>query len=342
MTQPIANRETCKTAVEMATDYRSKLPEIIEAIVESCQGEGSIDHVDAAVIPSFESVVEILKDLFDLLYPGYFGNQELDRNNLAYHIGAEVNCLFEKLATQISRSIQHECRRLDSLCVRCVEKGQKEALEFLRKIPRLREMLAGDVRAAYRGDPAAKSIDEIVFAYPGIFAITVYRIAHELHLQGVPLLPRIMTEYAHRVTGIDIHPGAKIGRNFFIDHGTGVVIGETTEIGDNVRIYQGVTLGALSLKREADGSMARGYKRHPTIEDDVIVYAGATILGGNTVIGARSIIGGNVWLTRSVPPDSRVTLEDPNLRIQSKWEVEESPLEVNLCGVPSVEMGDKT
>jgi serine O-acetyltransferase len=342
MSQPISDRETCKTAVEIASDYRSKLPEIVEAIVESCQQPDSVDHIDSAVIPSFESVVEILKDLLDLLFPGYFGNQELDRRNLAYHIGSEVNSLFEKLAVQISRSIQHECRRLDSLCVKCVEKGQEQALEFLRKIPKLRKMLAGDVRAAYEGDPAAKSIDEIVFAYPGLFAIAVYRIAHELHVQGVPLLPRIMTEYAHRVTGIDIHPGAKIGRNFFIDHGTGVVIGETTEIGDNVRIYQGVTLGALSLKREADGSMARGYKRHPTIEDDVIIYAGATILGGETVIGARSIIGGNVWLTSSVPPDSRVTLADPNLKIQSRLESPEPSDEVNLFGSAPVQTRGKT
>lgn len=340
MSQPIPDRETCKSAVEITSDYRSRLPEIVESIVESCQGPDSIDHVDAALIPSLESVVEILKDLFDLLYPGYFGRQELDRKNLRYHIGAEVNALFDKLSIQISRSIQHECRRLDSMCVRCVEKGQSEAMQFLAKIPRLRRMLAGDVRATYEGDPAARSFDEIVFSYPGIFAITVYRVAHELHLQEVPLLPRIMTEYAHRVTGIDIHPGARIGKNFFIDHGTGVVIGETTEIGDNVRIYQGVTLGALSLRREADGSMARGYKRHPTIEDDVIIYAGATILGGETVIGARSIIGGNVWLTRSVPPDSRVILADPNLRIQNRRETAESPLEVNLGGQPRVEISE--
>lgn len=339
MNQPIADRETCKSVMEMTEDYRSRLPEIVESIVESCRGPESIDHVDAALIPSLESVVEILKDLLDLLYPGYFGRQELDRNNLQYHIGAEVNALFDKLSIQISRSIQHECRRLDSICVRCVEKGQKETLEFLAKIPRLRQMLARDVRAAYEGDPAAKSYDEIVFSYPGIFAVTVYRIAHELHLQEVPLLPRIMTEYAHRVTGIDIHPGATIGSDFFIDHGTGVVIGETTEIGNNVRIYQGVTLGALSLRREADGSMARGYKRHPTIEDDVIIYAGATILGGKTVIGARSIVGGNVWLTRSVPPDSRVTLADPNLRIESRREAAESPFEVNLGGDSGVEIG---
>jgi serine O-acetyltransferase len=172
--------------------------------------------------------------------------------------------------------------------------------------------LATDVDAAYEGDPAAKSYDEIVFSYPGIFAISVYRIAHQLFEQQIPLLPRIMTEYAHSVTGIDIHPGAQIGERFFIDHGTGVVIGETTVIGNKVRIYQGVTLGALSLPKDA-GERLRGQKRHPTIEGDVIIYAGATILGGETVIGARSVIGGNVWITESVPPDTKVLLEEPRL-----------------------------
>jgi serine O-acetyltransferase len=177
----------------------------------------------------------------------------------------------------------------------------------------LREILARDVQAAYDGDPAAKSLDEIIFSYPCILAITVYRIAHELHGQGVPLLPRIMTEYAHGVTGIDIHPGAKIGKNFFIDHGTGVVIGETTEIGDRVKIYQSVTLGALSFPKDGQGNLIRGVKRHPPIEDDVTIYSNATILG-STVIGTRSVIGGNVWITRDVPPDTMVTIEQPHLQ----------------------------
>ena len=173
-------------------------------------------------------------------------------------------------------------------------------------------MLAKDVRAAHEGDPAAKSYDEIIFSYPGLFAVTVYRLAHQLLKQEVPLLPRIMTEYAHSLTGIDIHPAARIGESFFIDHGTGVVVGETTEIGRRVRLYQGVTLGALSLPREKVESL-RQQKRHPTIEDDVIIYSGTTILGGETVIGARSVIGGNVWLTESVPPDTKVFLKKPEL-----------------------------
>jgi len=186
------------------------------------------------------------------------------------------------------------------------------ALDFLEAVPSLRKILATDVAAVYEGDPAAKSYDEIIFSYPGIFAITVYRVAHVLHKFDVPLLPRIMTEHAHSVTGIDIHPGAEIGENFVIDHGTGVVIGETTIVGNNVRIYQGVTLGALSLPMDA-GERLRGKKRHPTIEDDVIIYSGATILGGDTIIGTRAVIGGNVWLTESVPPDTKVMMEAPRL-----------------------------
>jgi serine O-acetyltransferase len=182
----------------------------------------------------------------------------------------------------------------------------------MEKLPELRRKLARDVRAHYDGDPAAKSLDEIVFSYPGLYAIFVYRMAHELHLRGIPLIPRIMTEHAHSLTGIDIHPGARIGSDFFIDHGTGVVVGETTEIGDRVRVYQGVTLGALSVPRESEGGNSlRGKKRHPTIENDVTIYAQATILGGDTVIGSRCVIGGNVWLTSSVPPGTTVLIEPP-------------------------------
>jgi serine O-acetyltransferase len=201
---------------------------------------------------------------------------------------------------------------MDNLCVKCIQKGREEAVIFMEKLPAIRHMLSRDVEAHYDGDPASKSLDEIVFCYPGLYAIFVYRVAHELFMQGLPLMPRIMSEHAHSLTGIDIHPGATIGPNFFIDHGTGVVIGETTEIGKRVRIYQGVTLGALSVPRESEGGNSlRGKKRHPTIEDDVTIYAQATILGGDTVIGARCVIGGNVWLTSSVPPDTTVVIETP-------------------------------
>jgi serine O-acetyltransferase len=193
-------------------------------------------------------------------------------------------------------------------------KAEEVSLQFLRTIPQLRQQLAQDAQAAFDGDPAAKGIEEIVFSYPGMMAITIHRIAHELNRLEIPLIPRIMSEYAHRETGIDIHPGAQIGRRFFIDHGTGVVIGETTEIGDNVTIYQGVTLGALSFKEGAHSM--RGVKRHPTLQDNVVVYAGATILGGETVIGNDSVIGGNIWVINSVPPRSKVMLELPKLKIR--------------------------
>ncbi len=304
--QATLHGDQCQVEIELTDEYRGRLPAIIDSIVASCKRETIISHFDTAMIPSRESVIGVLEDLKDLLFPGYFGKQEIDEYSITYHVGNEVNQMFEKLAPQIARSIRHECRRLNSPCTQCLDRGQREALALLAKIPQIREILSGDVQAAYDGDPAAKSLDEVIFSYPSILAITVYRVAHELHVQGVPLLPRIMSEYAHSVTGIDIHPGAKIGRNFFIDHGTGVVIGETSEIGDRVKIYQGVTLGALSFPKDLD--QIRGVKRHPTIEDDVTIYSNATILGA-TVIGARSVIGGNVWITTDVPPDTMITLE---------------------------------
>jgi len=315
-TSPLTG-DQCQVDVQFTEEYRSQLPQIIDEIIDSCKREAAIAHYDAAMIPSKESVIEILEDIKDLFFPGYFHQQGIDTHSLNYHVGNVANRVFEKLASQIARSIRHECRRLHSLCTQCLQRGQKDALTFLGKIPALREILAGDVKVAFDGDPAAKSLDEIIFSYPCILAIMVYRVAHELHIQGVPLLPRIMTEYAHGVTGIDIHPGARIGRDFFIDHGTGVVIGETTEIGERVKIYQGVTLGALSFPKDDHGNLIRGMKRHPTIGDDVTIYSNATILGP-TVIGARSVIGGNVWITEDVPADTVVTIEQPHLYY--KWE----------------------
>ncbi len=308
--------DQCEIEIDFIDGYRSQLPAVIEEIIGSITAERSISHFNSALIPSKESVIEILEELKDLLFPGYYRKQEIHTYSLSYQIGSGVNRVFEKLAAQIARSIRHECRRLNSLCTQCLDRGQKEALAFLKKIPHLRGILAGDVQAAYDGDPAAKSLDEVIFSYPCILAITVYRIAHELHIQGVPLLPRIMTEYAHSITGIDIHPGALVGKNFFVDHGTGVVIGETTEIGDRVKIYQGVTLGALSFPKDSEGNIIRGRKRHPTLEDEVTIYSNATILGP-VVIGARSVIGGNTWITHDVAPDTVVTIEQPGLRFRN-------------------------
>lgn len=317
-TRARSGMDDCHELFGQDNDYRRRLPGIVREIAASCQEEDTFDHVGAALVPSWREVVEIVDLLRDIIFPGYFDDQHIAEVDLEYHLGSEVTLAFDKLSMQIARTVRHDCLRYRQMCSDCAERGQKEAITFLAKIPALRRILATDVRAAYDGDPAAKTHDEIVFAYPGLFAIMVYRIAHELTLQGVPLLPRMMTEYAHGKTGIDIHPGATIGESFLIDHGTGVVIGETTIVGNRVRLYQGVTLGAKSVPRDEQGDLVRGVKRHPTIEDDVTIYSNATILGGDTVVGARSVIGGNVWLTESVPPDTVVLLEHPPLVFRSQ------------------------
>jgi serine O-acetyltransferase len=228
-------------------------------------------------------------------------------------VGDLIDSLHDRLTLQIQRALRHDCTARD-LEADFEADAQLMAVRLLEMIPDLRKVLADDVRAAFDGDPAAKNYGEIVFCYPGLSAITVYRIAHQLFNMGVPLIPRMMTEYAHSKTGIDIHPGARIGHRFFIDHGTGVVIGETTQIGDNVKIYQGVTLGALSFPKDENGEILRNVKRHPTIEDNVVIYANATILGGNTIIGHHSVIGSSAWITRTVEPFTTVTIENPRLR----------------------------
>ncbi len=312
MSDESAITDQCKTAVQTERQFREEIPGIVDKLVNSCAGNACFDHVGPEPIPSRESVVDIVQRTSRLLYPGYFIRNRLETFNLAYYFGQEATELFELLSEQITLAVRHDCIRHNLPCVHCEEWGQEAAINFMNDLPNLRLMLASDVRAAYQGDPAAKSYDEIIFSYPGLLAITIYRMAHQLWEQKIPFIPRIMTEHAHSTTGIDIHPGAHIGESFFIDHGTGLVIGETTEIGNRVRLYQGVTLGALSLARDAVDQL-RETKRHPTIEDDVIIYSGATILGGQTVIGARAVIGGNVWLTESVPPDTRVIIKAPEL-----------------------------
>lgn len=304
--------DQCKTEVAASRQFREEIPGVVDQLVHSCSRENCFDHVGPEPIPSRDAVIDIVQRICRILYPGYFIRTRLDQFNLSYYFGQEATALFEHLSQQITVALRHDCIRHQLPCVQCEDRGQRVTVEFMGRLPALRAMLATDVRAAYEGDPAAKSYDEVIFSYPGLFAVTVYRVAHELWHQEVPFLPRIMSEHAHSLTGIDIHPGAHIGESFFIDHGTGVVIGETTEIGNRVRLYQGVTLGALSLPKDA-GELYRNKKRHPTIEDDAIIYAGATILGGETVIGARSVIGGNVWLTESVPPDTKVFLKTPEL-----------------------------
>jgi serine O-acetyltransferase len=310
----------------MATDIRLKeaLPEITEAVVATYTECNHTCHLGHKPLPSREAVAEILTDLLDILYPGYTRRQNLHIGNVEYHVGDLIDGLHDKLTQQIARSLRHEAdcaaedaaRRPPQSPLDFEALAQQKAVELLRRMPDLRLMLEEDVQAAYEGDPAAKSFHEIIFCYPGLEAVTVYRVAHELLLLGVPLIPRMMTEHAHSKTGIDIHPGARIGPGFFIDHGTGVVLGETCDIGKNVKLYQGVTLGALSFPRDAAGNIIRGMKRHPTLEHDVVVYANATILGGDTVVGHHAVIGSNVWLTHSVAPNTVVTLEKPSLRIK--------------------------
>ncbi|RUL88483.1 serine O-acetyltransferase EpsC [Tautonia sociabilis] len=303
----------------MASDPRLKdrLPALTERIVGTYERSGGINHLGHPCLPSYREVTEILVDLREILYPGFGRRQNLSMRNVSYHVGDLIDGLYDRLADQISRAL----RRLDCDGEQPSSDQQAKAeqitLEFLEAVPELRDVLADDVAAAFDGDPAAKAFDEIIFCYPGVAAVTVYRVAHTLHRLGVPLIPRMMTEYAHSKTGIDIHPGARIGRRLFIDHGTGVVVGETTEIGQNVKLYQGVTLGALSFPKDENGEIVRDRKRHPTLEDHVVIYANATILGGETVIGHHAVIGSSVWITRSVEPYTTVTIESPRLRYRA-------------------------
>ncbi|HEX8493930.1 MAG TPA: serine O-acetyltransferase EpsC [Pyrinomonadaceae bacterium] len=294
---------------------REKIVGATDALIESYTGAGiKIHHLDLQPLPSHAEIIRVLVMIHELLFPGYIGTQELTGAQLRSFVESRMTWLQDSLTEQLKRAICHGTR-LESGCEVTASEPAEVAAAFLSELPRLRDVLATDVQAAFEGDPAATSFDEIIFSYPSIYAVMVYRLAHELYKMRVPLIPRIMTEHAHHRTGIDIHPGTHIGARFFIDHGTGVVIGGTAIIGNNVKLYQGVTLGAFSFDKDAAGQLVRDTKRHPTIEDDVVIYAGATILGGETVIGRGSVIGGNVWLTHSVPPGTRVLQESPNLRI---------------------------
>lgn len=259
----------------------------------------------AVLMPSRDSIVNLTNDLRSLVFPGYFGNAELDEESLRYHLGSTLDQVRRHLTEQVKRGLCFACSS-PSLMSGCGDKASAITDRFLEKLPEIQRLALGDVEAAYEGDPALAHPDEAIYCYPGLRALLHYRMAHELHQLQVPLLPRMMTEHAHSRTGIDIHPGAQIGERLFIDHGTGVVIGETAIIGNRVRLYQGVTLGAKSFPLDEDGNPVKGVPRHPILEDSVVIYSGATVLGRITV-GAGSVIGGNVWLTRSVPPGSRVT-----------------------------------
>ena len=276
---------------------------LVDRIIGSYHELGGINHLEGPNLPSQQSIARIVETMEALIFPGFHAEERLDLAGLRYAVGEKVVWLTRALGAEVEKSLRYTCRVRND-CGRhedCAGEAREIVQDLLDHVPAVRQKLSLDVEAADRGDPAARSQEEVILSYPGVEAILVHRIAHELWIREVAMIPRMMSEYIHSKTGIDIHPGATIGDSFFIDHGTGVVIGETTVIGNNVKLYQGVTLGALSVKKELANS-----KRHPTIEDDVTIYAGATILGGNTVIGHGSIIGGNVWLIESVPPESSI------------------------------------
>jgi serine O-acetyltransferase len=290
------------------------LAEALAHAFDECPG---VAHLDCHPLPNRDAVMGIVDDLQELLFPGYGSRQHLERSTLEFYLGDLSTRLHEQLTEQISRALQHDGGDTACQWEEFYQQGRTITERFLARLPDVVRILHTDVVAAYEGDPAARGPVETAFCYPGVEAVTIYRLAHELQMLGVPLIPRLMTEIAHSRTGIDIHPGANIGPSFFIDHGTGVVIGETCDIGKNVKLYQGVTLGALSFPRDEAGRIIRGQKRHPTLEDDVVVYANATILGGDTVIGQGSVIGSSVWLMQSVDPYTMVTLRSPELQFRN-------------------------
>ena len=285
--------------------------ERLDSVVDRLCHPESLDKVwhcsaRGMAMPSLDRLNEIMDRLRAALFPGYFGAARVWRESMRHHLAANLDSVYRLLAEQIQRGISFSCKGEGEGCQNCERNSRELALAFMDKLPDIRHKLAGDAQAGYEGDPAATSPGETIFCYPSMYTMVHHRIAHELYLMKVPMLPRMMTEYAHSLTGIDIHPGATVGPYFFIDHGTGVVIGETTVIGEHVKLYQGVTLGAKSFAVKADGTLVKGNKRHPNIGSNVVIYAGATILGGDTYIGDNCVIGGNVWLTHSVEPGKRV------------------------------------
>ena len=285
------------------TSIEQQIEGIVDSILEDYLQGRDIDRIEPFRHPDKDVVIDIIDKLRRIVFPGYF----LEKTYRIYNAKHNLSMLIEDVMFNLNQQI--------ALVLRDAEKSQEICLAFFRSIPKVRALVQTDLQAAYEGDPAASGKEEIVYSYPGLFAITVYRLAHVLQELGVPMIPRIMTEYAHSVTGIDIHPGATIGQHFFIDHGTGIVVGETTVIGNGVKIYQGVTLGALSTR---GGQSLRGKRRHPTIEDNVTIYAGASILGGDTVIGRDSVIGSNAFITGSVAPNTTVTIKNQELQMRSR------------------------
>jgi serine O-acetyltransferase len=298
---------------------KSSLPRLVKEISENYDVYGGINHIDGKALPSRKVVIKILEDILSVLFPGYLKNENLTTSNTSDFLSETLDSIYSRLVVEVDKSLKYFCKK-HKKCAEdiCLEFAQVIVSEVLDELCDIRVMLSGDIQAAYEGDPAAKSVDEVILSYPCVLAISTYRVAHQLHVRGVPLIPRIMSEYAHSITGIDIHPGATIGKNFFIDHGTSVIIGETTEIGDNVKIYQGVTLGALSFPKDEKGNLIKGIKRHPTVGNNVIIYSNASILGSKAIIGDGSIIGGNVWITTKIPKGTIISLKPPKHKVTKK------------------------
>lgn len=303
----------------MIENENSNLDQLTKDILASYGMNDSTQRIGADFLPSRTRIVNLLQEFLQLLFPGFFGHKRLTGENIRYHVGNLLNHIAAELTDSVcSCLLTDKDNPIAQDPAAAKAKAEEITYEFLGRIGKLRDALALDVQAAYDGDPAAKSLEEIIYCYPGFYAITVYRIAHELLLLDVPLMPRILGEYAHSITGADIHPGATIGKSFFIDHATGVVIGETTTIGDNVKIYQGVTLGAKSFPKDERGRVIKGLKRHPTIEDNVTIYPNATILGGQTVVGQGATVGGNAYIMESIAPGHLVKQEEPKLQVLNK------------------------
>lgn len=290
-------------------DPAKRLSRAAHEIVQTYEQFG-VNRIEEKNLPTFKRVIELLDDVMHILFPGYFETRLPPRSNMLFHVHSSVDSIFLECDDLFARALQLRCNNEECPKTYCRDTAAERALKLIEHLAEIRAVLKSDIKAGYEGDPAATSKEEVILCYPFVYAIATHRIAHELYLMNIPLIPRMMSEWAHRRTGIDIHPGARIGRRFFIDHGTGVVIGETAAIGNNVKLYQGVTLGALSFPKKSDGTLVKGGKRHPTIEDDVTIYSGATVLGGNTVIGRKSVIGANTWITSSVPSHTLVTFKE--------------------------------
>ena len=298
--------------MEFENDVKTVIAEMAEELNKNYSDQKLFDLSLGERLPQKDEIIDFVDELRKVTFPGFFGRENMAYAKKKYFAGHKLSLLYDKLFRQIkvALSYKNDAKSYQEI----TEDAQEKALGFIRRIPEVQALLCKDVEAEYNGDPAANSREEIIFSYPGLFAIFVYRYAHVLYQMKVPFIPRIMTEYAHGETGIDINPGANIGEYFFIDHGTGIVIGETTDIGNNVKIYQGVTLGALSTRK---GQQLSGIKRHPTIEDNVVIYANTTILGGETIIGANSVVAGNTFVTKSIPANTKVASTMPELEIKT-------------------------